>query len=38
MRERGMTYESIGAELGMTRHHASLIVRGLRRGRATPAR
>ena len=34
MREAGATYEAIGEQMGMTRHHASLIVRGLRRSRA----
>lgn len=38
LRNDGMTYEAIGELMGMTRHHASLIVRGLRRSKATPAR
>ena len=36
MRERGATYVRIGEAMGMTRHHASLICRGLRRARITP--
>lgn len=35
LRDAGMTYAAIGDQLGMTRHHASLIVRGLRRARVT---
>lgn len=33
MRESGATYQQIGDALGMSRHHASLICRGLRRAR-----